>query len=489
MEIKPDTPSPDHQAMEPFWTKVTDIVDGQPAIIDANILYLPQFPDESDPDYAFRLSNAKFTNVYRDVVENLANRPFAKETAVGEKTTAKIVDLVDDIDGRSNHLHVFAADTFFAGINKAIDWILIEHTKAEGLQTVEDEKQAGVRPYWVHIPADKVIWIESAIIEGREQLTKVKILELKNRVREYERTVSEKPADGEKPADVVMSRIWVRDDPEEGGTGGEWKIEQGSESQITIGVIPMVPFITGRRKGKTWQFLPPMSDAADLQINLYRNETNLEHYKTMTCFPMLAGNGVTPPMGTDGKPTRLSVGPNKVLYAPPTSPDGNHGEWLWISTDAQSLRFLASDIKEIIREIRELGRQPLTASSGNLTVITTAVAAQKGNSAVQQWALALKDALENAFVITAMWLGIPTEKTEVQVHTDFGIDEMDSKSPEQLIKLREGDSQNGPGLSLETLWDELKRRGLLSAEFDPKAERDRLFKEIPGGDLPEENEV
>ena len=164
-----------------------------------------------------------------------------------------------------------------------------------------------------------------------------------------------------------------------------------------------------------------------------------------------------------------------MLYAP-ADDDGNHGVWEWIGTDAATLKFLAEDIKETTKELRELGRQPLTAQSGNLTVITTAVAAAKGNSAVQAWALQLKDALENAMRLTALWLG-ETVTPDVLVFTDFAVEDIDNKSPEHLMKLR------GMGdLSLDTLWVEFRRREILGPEFDEETEAEKLLAEVPTDD-------
>lgn len=455
--------------MSGYWEQVSDTVNGRAAIIAGGEKYLPKFPNESDKDYRFRLETAKFTNIYRDIIEGLAQKPFAHEVAlVDEGVNARIAEMVEDIDGRGNHLHVFAAETFFNGINKAIDWILVDYTEAVGLRTVEEERKAGVRPYWVHIPAENVIWIESAIIEGREQFTVIKILENKGRVKTFTRFASQQAkasglGDGKK--DVVVWKVEV--ESREGG----WTVEK--QGRLTIGVIPMVPFVTGRRKGTKWQFNPPMRDAADLQIEHYQQETALKHIKTMTCFPMLAGNGVQPATGADGKPEAVPVGPMAVLYAPPSA-DGSHGEWKWIGTDAATLKFLADDIKETAKELRELGRQPLTAQSGNLTVITTAVAAEKGNSAVQAWALQLKDALENALVLTAMWLGLD-EAPDVAVWMDFAIDDLDSKSPEHLLKLYE---QNA--ISAKTLRAEFRRREILGPEFDEDEELENILNEYPG---------
>ena len=469
---KPNVKSPDYEAMAEFWQRVTDIVDGQDAIIEQGETYLPKLPNESQKDYEFRLETAKFTNVYRDILEGLAQRPFSHPLTVGEETDTRIRDLVEDIDGRGNHLHVFASDTFFEGINKAIDWVLVDFQNVEfdHITSVDDEKKAGVRPYWVHIPADKVIWVKSKVIQGREQLTLVRIQESENRIREYVREQF-KDDDGNIAWRVVWA-VYV-ENPKVRGT---WDIEDNGV--LSIDEIPMVPFATGRRKGKSWRFNPPMSDAADLQIELYQQESGLKHIKTMSAFPMFSGNGVQPDVGPDGKPKRVPIGPSAVLYAPPDA-DGGHGEWTSLSPDADLLRFLAEDVKSTILQLRELGRQPLTAQSGNLTVVTTMVAAEKGNSAVQEWALKLKDALESCFRLTALWLGVESP-TMVTVFTDFGIEDLNDKTPEHLLKMRAAGD-----LSAERLWDEFKRRGILGADFTNEDEIKRLFSELPGGDEPE----
>jgi len=453
----PNTPSADWRAMSGYWEKVDAIVNGRDSMIEAGEEYLPKFPNETRNDYAFRLKTAKFTNVYRDILEGLAQKPFAHEVMINESAPNALKELAEDVDGRGNHLHVFAAETFFAGINKAVDWILVDYTRTEGARTVEQERASGARPYWVHIPADAVLEVASEVIQGREQLIKVRILEEKGRVRTFERT------DG---------NVTWKVETEQGE--GVWAVED--EGIVTLGEIPLVPFVTGRRRGKKWQFQPAMRDAADLQVELYQQETNLKHIKTMTCFPMLAGNGVQPDM-EGGKPKAVPVGPNAVLYAPPNA-DGNHGTWEWIGTDAATLNFLAADVQTTTKELREIGRQPLTAQSGNLTVITTAFAAQKGNNAVQAWALQLKDALENAMRLTAAWMSISAD-VEVTVFTDFGIEDMDDRAPEHLLKAREiGD------LSATTLREEFKRRGILGPEFDEENEvTERLLLELPGGEF------
>jgi hypothetical protein len=484
----PDTVSSDYEAMQAFWTMVSDILEGAAAMrklpTGGTNAYLPQFPAETDADYAYRVTNAKFTNIYRDIVESLTAKPLAKEVALVEDAPDEFKVLSEDIDGAGNHLHNFAGQVFFHGLNNAVDWIMVDYVRMRPGSTLADERRMNARPYWVHVPAPRVLAVYSDRIGAKEELVHMRVAEtatgregydevVTNRVRVYDREPIRDETTGELqgygPATFAVYE--QKTSNVRGSQTSTWELID--EGPISIGIIPMVPFIAGRRKGGSWQFIPPLQDAAYLQIEHFQQESGLKAISEATAFPMLAGNGVTPPMGSDGKPAMVPVGPKAVLYAPPNG-EGDHGEWAFIEPNAASMNFLAEQVKATEQQLRELGRQPLTAQTGNLTVVTTAFAAQKGNSLIQAWALNLKDALENAMKITAMWLG-QADGPAVVVDTDFDIGLSDDKDPETLWKMREAKD-----LSHETLCEEYQRRGILSAEFDFEEEMKRLEEELPG---------
>lgn len=453
---------------------------GVKAMRAAKEKYLPKFEVEAQDEYDLRVKHAKMTNVFRDIVENLAQRPFGKEVAISDGAPSDIVDFIEDVDGRGNNLHVFASDTFFSGIANAVDWILVDYTKdvPEGA-TRAVEAEIGARPYWRKYDAKSVLAAYSDQIAGKEEFTHVRLAESsvvrdgfgekrKNRVRVFNR----EPLDGGgySPATVTL---WEENDD---ANEDQWIIIE-PESPISIGIIPLVPFISGRRIGSSWVFHPPMKDAADLQIELYQQENGLKNAKTYSAFPMLAGNGISAPLDDKGQPASLVVGPKTVLFGG-RSETGQGGSWSFIEPSATSLRFLADDIKETILQLRELGRQPLTAQSGNLTVVTTAFAAQKGNAAIHAWALNLKDALENALDLTAMWLNVDG-KTEVMIDTDFDLGFGDDASFAQVLSMY----QEGL-ISREAVIHEAKRRGLLDPSYDGDDDLESLL-----GDMDDEQPV
>lgn len=471
------TRSPDVARMVPYWCTVDDIVGGITTMRAATTRYLPTFSREEQTSYSYRLKLTKMTNIYRDIVEGLAAKPFEEEVAlpvainddtkVETPVPQEILDFAENVDGAGNNLTVFSASTFFNGINSAIDWIFIDYPVVDKsvVRTVADAKAAAIRPYWSHVLGRNVLDCKSVMEGSNEKIVYMRIFEpgAPDHVRVFMRDGS-----------VVTWELWEK--------GTAWIEKDGKRTQfvkisdgvLSIDVIPLVPFLTGRRDGRTWYVSPPMQDAVELQIDLYQSESGLKFAKTLTGYPMLAGNGISPPKDAEGKVETLVVGPSHVLYAPHNG-DGRPGKWDYLEPSASSLTFLAGDIKETQQQLREIGRQPLTAQSSGITVINSAAAANKAKTAVGAWAYGLKDALENAFVITCKWLNIPdtTYDPVVAVFTEF--DEfIDGKDLDAL-----GTAVVAGKISDKTYRFELKRRGTLSAEFNEDAEAKELLAQVP----------
>lgn len=463
--------SVDSAFMDRYWNKVDAVLDGIEGMKMQITEFMPRFRDEEDADYKYRQTNAVMTNVYRDIAESLSGKPFEQPVMLVNEDTPvpqEITDFSYDVDGSGSSLTVFASQTFFNGINHAIDWIMVDYSRGtEGPVSLARARELGLRPYWTHIRGRNVLDVQSMMVGSKEVLTYVKIMEPgdPDHVREIERQ-----SDG-----AVVWRLWQKRPKHK-----DYVLSDSGE--ISIGEIPMVPFVTGRREGRQWRFDPPMRAAVELQIQMFKQESGLEHACQLTAYPMLAANGIKPPMGRDGKPEmKVAVGPNRVLWSPPRDDGGPAGQWGYVEPNSESLKFLEARIEATERRLRELGRQPLTASSSNITVITAAVAAGKAKSAVKAWALMLGNALENALLLTARWMDIEYDPT-VHVFAEFD-DWMEGEDLDALDKARARKD-----ISHETYCEELVRRGVLSSNFTVERERKRLLQDVPG-DGPDVDEV
>lgn len=501
----PDNESSDYKHCYPFWRMISDILEGVDAMrnlsyggqigsqpiqlsnvttqlfaqsrgLEPQSPYLPKFPNEPYNEYDRRRRNAFLTNIYSDISSNLSSKPFSKTCELADDSGDDLKKISENIDGLGNNLHVFAGQVFKTALDKGITWIMSDYTKVPAEATLETERNLGARPYWVHIKTEDLIAVYSKFINGVEIIFEARIKECSVEL------------DGYKEKEVTRIREMTRDpivDENDNITGFEpavWTLYQENRTKdeagreavswdiidsgpITIGIIPLVPIIFGKRDGTSWRVSAPLKNIGFMQVKLFQMESNLDYTKELTAFPMLTGNGIA---GTDDKGATINVpvGPRAVLFAPPGG-DGGHGEWHFIEPGGSSLSFLQTDVDKHKTEMRDLGMQPLTAS--NLTVVTTTNVAAKAHNAVQAWALKLKDALEQAWYISAVkWLK-QAKGPEVNVHTDFGVSLTAEQDFSTLLQ-----AESAGLISPQTTREEFKRRGLLSDSFSEEEEQKRL---------------
>jgi hypothetical protein len=507
----PSTPSGDHIVMAPFWSLIDAIRGGAetmravslgaqtyssmsgPSQPVSNLRdlqrglgptfpqspYLPAFLNESWRDYENRRKFAPFTNIYNDISNNLATRPFSKELTLADDAADDLQNLAIDIDGQGHTLHSFAKSMFADGIDKGIDWVFIDYTKVPQGIDLATERALKARPYWVKIPAERMLAIYSAFVGGAETIYHARISEDVQVQDGYDEGCLERVR--------VLNRETVTDDlgnvmgfgpatwaiyekQQDGNQQAVWV--EISSGPITIGEIALVPFVSEGRIGTSWKVKPALADIAHMQIEEFQQESNLKSVKEVTAFPMLCGEGVTQPTDLNGEAVSVPVGPKAVLFAP-MGGDGKFGSWKFIEPSAQSLNFLKTDLEAHRTEMRNLGRQPL--ATANLTVVTTANVAMKAHSAVQAWALLLKHSLELAWKYTCKYLNRPDEDPQVNIHTDFGVDFEAGSELDALLK-----SQAQGVLSKLTVRAEFKRRGVLSDDFDNDDEEKQLAEEDQG---------
>lgn len=464
--------APDSAMMLDYFDDVDAIIGGKKAMVKAAQRYLPMFSGEDETTYTTRLKYTKFTNVFRDICEGLAAKPFEEEVSLvnGDDDATPpdaIAQFIENVDGAGNSITQFAGATFFNAVANAIDWIFVDFPPADpSVRTVADAKAAGRTPFWSHVLGRNVLEARVTMIEGRETLTYIRIFEPSS-PRDRVRVIERDPVSA-----VITWKLFEKSSTT--SPDGKTQYVPIDQGDFNIPIIPLVPFATGRRDGRTFRYFPALSDAADLQVTLYVNESGLEWTKALSAYPMLAGNGVSPQLSTDGKtPLKLAVGPGVVLYTGNAAEGRTHGSWAYVQPDAQLFTALEASNSTTIQNLRELGRQPLTAQSGNITVITAAFAAGKAKSAVQAWALGLKNALENALAITCMFTNTKyTPKVKVFTEFDTASDNID-----ELPAL--GTAVSGKIISEQTYREELARRGVLGPEYNEERETARLLAEAP----------
>ena len=469
----PSNPSGAYSRMSAAWQMIGDILEGPAAVRSKRTTYLPKFESEDQAEYDRRASVAPWEPEFEDILGNLTSKPFAKDVTLREGASERIEDLCEDIDGRGNNLTAFARPVFRGGVAFGCHAILVDNTGKGMARTVAEERAANVRPYWVAIDAKDIIDLKTAFVGGREVPYHVRIKESAIRRDGYEeihleriREFNRAPTFGPKGNIVALGPpTWVLHQERKGADGNNstWEqIDEGVFAPLTE--IPLALFWTGDREGPQY-VRPPLYALADKQIELYRALSRKDEAYTKAGFPMLTANGLNPPAAG----AKIEVGPGRILYAPAAQ-----ASWAYIQPAAENLRELREDVAQTRDDLRRLGKQPLLPKSGGQTATGEAISGANAHSAVQAWALALKDVLEQALAFTARWLGEePT--AEVAVHIDFMAGTMSQPGLDALHKARLAKE-----ISRRSYIEGLIRFGVLPGDFDIEADEELIAEEMAG---------
>lgn len=454
----PKTPGPNDEsgayaAMSSTWTKITDIRAGADAVRAKGEVYLPRFEAEDKNDYARRLASAPWRPEFNDALGTLVAKPFSRDIAVTNAESAELKAIVEDVDTRGNNLTVFAREMMADGVSYGLHAILVDHPPNPGARTVAEERAAALRPYFVHVKAEQLIAVYFGVVDGN-------LWPIHARIREVltERDgFSEKTITQVRVLEPGIWQVWRANDKD------EWSIHEQGTTSLTY--VPLVIWFTGERKGDH-EVKPPLKDLADLQMELYRALSREDEVLNFAGYPMLSGNGFHKP----SEP--IVVGPRSVLYAP--GGEGVNTSWSFIQPDPANLAEIRAKIAAIQSDMHRLGMMPMVQKAGGISATATAVDTAKAHSVLQMWAITLKDALEQAFVIAEDYRGRES-KVEVQAFTDFTADPF-AQAP--LTALRE--ARKSGDISRRTYWQGLRRFDVLPADFDADQEDEALATENEG---------
>jgi hypothetical protein len=481
MASSPNTTSSAYDAMLPYWRMVDDIMGGAETMRrmpGGRNPYLYRHEKEPQSEYEIRVMSAPFTPLYADSFRNLASKPFSKEVKIDGSAPEQIKALVENIDAAGNHLHVFAREVFKAGINYGIDWIMVAHSRVPAGVSEKRRQELGARAYWTRIPAKRMLAVYEDVSDGEMVIVHARVDESYTERDGYsEKTISrvrifnrEKNETDDGRSQYAPATYEVYEQVSNGRRKAAWELIE--EGPISIGIIPLVPFVAGERDVASWVVRPPLRDLAYMQVTEFQMESNRDRVQTMTAFPV----GVVQGMAVPDEP--IGMGPRTVFFFDYKGDSTTLGDFNWREPSGAAGQMLREDLTEFRKEMREAGMQPLTPQSGNLTATATAVAEAKAHSSVEAWAIGLKDTIEQALVYTYLWLGLPEKKAPALDWTvDLDVGQQSVEEMKVVLEMHESRL-----ISEDQAIKEAKRRNLLGPDYDRDEDLEKILAEVPGDD-------
>jgi hypothetical protein len=436
------------EAMAECWPMITALLGGTGSMRKAGKTYLPQWPNENSGFYDARLATATLFPAFARTIDVLCGKPFSHPLTYGKDTPPKIIEYCEDIDLQGRNMHSFAASVTEEAMAYGICGILVDCPETGGLRTAAEEKAAGVRPYFVQISAESLLDYDSERIGGIETFTLLRFMEsVAEKIDDFEEEVVEQVR-------VLYPGRWATYREKKNETTGEidWVVHK--QGVTSLQKIPFVP-VYGKRIG-FMQAMPPMRELAFMNIEHWQSKSDQQTILHVARVPVLFARGF-------GEDAKLIIGAAAAVASDRADADLKYVEHSGKAIDAGRLSIL--DIED---RMRQVGAELLVIKPGKITVAQTLSDNEPGMCALQRITQDVEDSLDQAMQLMAEYIG-EKDGGHLSIYSDFGAASLAEASAELLIEMNVAGT-----LSNETLFDEIKRRGMLRDDLTWTAEQIRI---------------
>lgn len=466
------TPSWAYDNMAHRWILIGTLLQGTEGMRGAGESFLPRYERESTDHWEARMNRTVLTNFVEITSDHLTGQALKVSPQPDEDVPADIQDYMDDVDGQGTGFATFARNVFKDAVDNAFTHVLVDMPNAQpnadgSPRTLEQDRDEGLRPYWIHIPPQNLIFAHSVVENGKEVLTHVRFKEDVVEVHGWEEVVRQRIR-------VLLRAI---DDQGEMVTAYQvWELQKVSARKedwvmidtgiMDIDEIPLVTFYTNRQGFMIGK--PPLTDLAYLNVAHWQSSSDQRNVLTVARFPMLAASGALPEDDQDGQTV---VGPHSFLWM-----EDSAGKFYYVEHSGNAIEAGRNDLKDLEEQMASYGSEFLKQRPANEGVTARVLESTESLSALQIWVIDFKDALENMMRLTAKWLsGEEDAGGSILLDSDdVGLSEADTAHLDALDKARKNRD-----ISRRTYLEELKRRQVLSEDFDIDEDLEELDGEAP----------
>lgn len=369
--------------------------------------YLPHFVYEDGSDYAKRIASTPLANHSRNIIQIYTSFLFSKEPRrdyAGIDIDPSLDSFLMDADLEGRDFHAFMRDASVQASIYGSSLILVDRPSIQA-DTLEEEKQQGIRPYVSLVTAENVIdWRFERKPNGQYELVMLKIMEEGTRDTQTFRYYY--------PSHTDVVTVYEK--------RKEVKVEERHDNPL--GYIPAV-FLYNERSSIRGVGVSDLTDIADLQKSIYSDYCELDSTLKLSNHPSLCMTRT----GVDA-----SAGPGSIIYMDETIPDQLRPYLLQPSS--ASIDSILNSINTKTQEIDRIAHLGGVRSTSTRTVsgISLMVERQLLHARLQEKANQLALAEEQIWDIWADWQNLTWEG---QVDYPHGYNIRDTHAELQNLKI------------------------------------------------------
>ncbi|HEX7006746.1 MAG TPA: DUF4055 domain-containing protein [Alphaproteobacteria bacterium] len=399
------TPSAAFKEMDEEWQLVDDLLGGTETMREAAERWLPRNEQESATAYQMRLGRSFLFPGFQHTIDTFTGKVFREDIDVS-RVNARLAELFKDIDLQGNDLDAFCTAWFRQGLSHGLSYVLVDHPAQPEGRTLAEEREAGVRPYWVHYSPRQIIGWRSETVGGAEVLTRVRIREV---VQEYD---DEWNDDGGVDQIRVLERgkytLYRRNK-------NEWFVYQDGTTSIDF--IPLVPFYAKRTGFMTAS--PPLMELAWKNVEHWQSASEQRNILHVARVPILFGRGFRRDDGGDsalgGPGQDVVIGANQMLIE-----ESETADLKWVEHSGQCIAAGKDDLETIKQEMAALGSEILMSRPGSPTATQDAIEAAQSDSNLVRIVKNFQAAVNTALRYTGAWIK-QTDVGEVTMTTQLTV--------------------------------------------------------------------
>jgi hypothetical protein len=418
--------------------------------------YLGKEPGEPSKAYEARLGRSTYTPIYRDSIKayaGLLNRFQLVDVP------PSLLNSETNVDLQGSSVQSFWNRCDENAIRDGGVYVMVDMMPEVADKTnFFDQQRDGRHPYLIMVERKDVINWSVEYKNGRESIQHATIRQVKSFPIENGYGTKLEPVYYVlKPNLVEEYRLQKKD--------GKWFQVLTDRVQTTLPVVPLVWY--GASSSRFAQGDIPMNGLAELSIQHFQMRSDLTELLHKCAMPVPVRKGA--PVGPDGRPAPLVLGPNTAVDLP-----GEGGEFSFAEPTGKSLERHQAEINHIESLMDRSGLNFLYGAN-----IKTATEASLRASQVASQVSAIVRNKTSAFsTVMRLWAAYAGEIDSINPESGIAINDslinrpIDPSGIAQLVNLF-----NAGLLSRETVLSELQRGGVLDPDIKIVEEQNRITEE------------
>lgn len=441
---------PEYKEAQFEWEMLEDIYDGERAIKNAGVKYLPMLGGQAPEEYSSYKERGSFFNAFSRTIQGLAGFIFRKPVKTNFPDQVK--DLLQGIMSTGQSFEDLCTEVTSAVLKKGRVGLLVD-------------SQGESDPYIAIYDAENIINWQTRFIEGEEALTLVVLKEWYDEPGTSEYDVEKK---------VQYRSIILRDDGVEVTIWRKMSDRPGKENWVIVDTL--FPLIRGKRQQKIMFYFigsdkntskvnkPPLIDMAYVNISHWRLSVDYRHGLHFCSLP-------TPWAAGFNTQQELTIGPVRVwLSEEPTARCG------YLEFTGQGLNAVKSAIRSDEEQMAILGARIIEQTRSRVETAEASRIRQSGESgALTTISNNVSSGLTYAMKGLTEWMGLDSSGVFVTLNSDF----MDVRMmPEEITALIK--AYQSSTMSLDTLLWNFDKGELLPPGIAPEDEKLKIETEQEG---------